>query len=218
MAFTRTRERQFARMRVALQEQAAEGSLITDFASGTGAMVWARSALFNENPQFESFQGTHGSVQERSQGMFHTHHLPGAEIRFYPTPLIMREILRSFAGPFSGTAVTWPQGIDTFFSFLFAEAKDGDSGFRAYRYEDAWVRELEFNIGGFGVAECTARIIAQNVTEFATDAAGLERQQAGDGLVDLFAHGIGRNWLIGVTAHPAGGIERGVLRFLVIGT
>lgn len=173
MPFTRSNERVFNRAVVAMAPQTASGSPISDFSSGTGAAVWAREVRANENQQFESFQGVHGDIQERTQGFFNTVKLPEFEVTFYPTPLIITEMLKSFGGALSGTTVTWPLGIETFYSFLIAEAEDGNASARAYRFEDGWVRELEFNVGGFGVAVCTARVIAQNVTEFAASATGL---------------------------------------------
>jgi len=170
---TRTNERVFNRMAMALAPQTASGAPVSDFSSGTGAKMWAREGCASEEQQSESFQGTHGSIQEVTPGFINTFKQPAMEIQFYPTPLLIREFLKSLGGPFSGTAVTWPDGISTFYSFLFAEAEDGAANNRAYRFEDAWVRELNFTVGEFGVAICTAHIIAQNVTEFDTDAAGL---------------------------------------------
>jgi len=174
MAFTRTNERVFNRMALIMAPQTASGAPVSDFSSGTGAMVWARNVLANENPQFESNQGSQGSIFEVTDGFIHTHQLPEIEVRFYPTPTLIKEMLKSFAGPFVGSAVTFTPGIDKFFSFLFAEAEDGVVGQNAYRYADAWVRELEISVGGFGVAEATARIIGQiRPVKLDTDAAGL---------------------------------------------
>lgn len=190
MAFTRTNERLFNRALVALAAQSAEGTPVLDFTASSALVAWARRVVANENQQFETFQGANGTVMEHTDGYLNSFRLPEIEIEFYPTKTIMTDILRSFAGPFAGTAVTWPVGISTLFSFLVADAPDGFTPAQnVYRYEDCFVREIEIETGGFRVAVCRARIIAQKVTPFDTDAVGLVYPEVPADF-QQFAHGI----------------------------
>jgi len=171
MVVSRTNERQFLRMAMHLAPQAAEGSPITDFTSGTGAMVWARSVRATEGTESDNFQGTSGSIFEHVDGMIDIHRKPEIEIIFYPTPTIITEFLK-MNGSVAAGSVIWSVGIPNWYSFLFAEVAVGTAGYRMWRFEDAWVQELEFDTGGFGVAVCKAKILAQKVTEVATNQAG----------------------------------------------
>lgn len=188
MPFTRTNERVFLRAALAIAPQAAEGSPVSDFIAASGHTVWARRIVATEGQQFESFQGSTGAIFEHTGGFINTFKLPTIEVEFYPTPTVLKEMLRSFAGPFSGTSVTWPLNIDKFYSFLYAEAEDGNAAMFAYRFEDAWIHELEIETGGFRVAVGRARIVAQKVTKLALNAVGLTFPAVPSNFVQ-FAHG-----------------------------
>jgi hypothetical protein len=159
MTISRTRERVFNRAVFAQAPQSAYQTPVLDFptAAGSGEVLWARSVKANENQQQESFQGSHGSIMERAAGVVNTFKRPAITVEFYPTGNALARLFRSFAGPFAGTQVTWTEGIDTWYSFLYAQAPDGTANYNAFRFEDAWVRELEIKCGGFGVAVARAR-------------------------------------------------------------
>lgn len=175
MPISRTNERVFNRAVLVQAPQAAYQTPALDFTSagGSGKVLWSRSIKASEGQQQESFQGSHGSIMERADGVQNTFRRPAITVEFYPTPTALATIFRSFGGPFAGTQVTWPNGIDAFYSYLYAQAEDGATDAKAYRFEDGWVRELDISVGGFGVAVARAEIIAEKVTEFDTDAAGL---------------------------------------------
>jgi hypothetical protein len=168
MVVSRTNERAFVQMSLHVQEQPAEGSPVTDFSSGTGAMVWARSVNLTEGTEEDNFQGSSGSAFEHVDGMIDMHRKPQIEIQFYPTPTIIKEFLKS-NGNFAAADHTFTLDIPRWYSFLFTEVPVGNAGARMFRFEDCWVQSLEFDVGGFGVAICRAVVLAQKVTEVASD-------------------------------------------------